>query len=248
MSKKLFAAAAAVGVVVGLAAAAPASARVQFAVFDPTPSKNGGVVNFVDDGEGHLKSVTTKTPTIFNFDLTPLADFGNLKSTFDFNATQAGAAGVVGGTIAATFNGSFDFYYSGKTMAMNGITLTQGELLLHGSFNNATFLGRASGSGATLTDDSGVGAVTFTSAIPSGDLPLSAGDNSFALGFIDISPILAIVTKGKYAGDLRHFQTVGDGEFSSGVPEPATWALMLVGFGAVGLAARRRPRPSSTAA
>lgn len=31
------------------------------------------------------------------------------------------------------------------------------------------------------------------------------------------------------------------------VPEPATWALMLLGFGAVGAAIRRAPRPAATA-
>jgi hypothetical protein len=31
---------------------------------------------------------------------------------------------------------------------------------------------------------------------------------------------------------------------ASAVPEPATWAMMLVGFGAIGAAARSRRRPA----
>jgi hypothetical protein len=40
------------------------------------------------------------------------------------------------------------------------------------------------------------------------------------------------------AGDLS-----GTANFYVAVPEPATWALMLLGFGGMGLALRRRRRP-----
>lgn len=36
--------------------------------------------------------------------------------------------------------------------------------------------------------------------------------------------------------------------FAGGVPEPATWALLVMGFGAMGAAMRRRRRPSAKAA
>jgi hypothetical protein len=42
-----------------------------------------------------------------------------------------------------------------------------------------------------------------------------------------------------------HSSQFGGGEirgFLIGVPEPASWAMMLLGFGAIGLAIRRRPR------
>ena len=35
---------------------------------------------------------------------------------------------------------------------------------------------------------------------------------------------------------------------ASAVPEPATWAMMLIGFGAAGMSLRRRPRPAFQAA
>jgi hypothetical protein len=39
----------------------------------------------------------------------------------------------------------------------------------------------------------------------------------------------------------------GEGGGGGGVPEPATWALMLVGFGGIGAALRRRERTASAA-
>jgi hypothetical protein len=39
-----------------------------------------------------------------------------------------------------------------------------------------------------------------------------------------------------------------DGVSLTAVPEPMTWAMMLAGFGAIGLAARRRQRPTVTLA
>jgi PEP-CTERM motif len=36
------------------------------------------------------------------------------------------------------------------------------------------------------------------------------------------------------------FDTHTDGTFTTAVPEPATWAMMLAGFGGLGAAMRRR--------
>ena len=239
------------GFVASVAAATSASA-VEFAVFNPEPSATGGVVNFAEDSTGHLTSVSTSTPTEFMFDLTPLSDFGNLDTTFNFSATETGAAMEFGGAvIEAPFTGSFDYTYAGPTVTQDGITLNTGDLLLHGDFTNATFLAVPSASGGGLTDDSIVGDVTYSSAIPAADLPLAATGESFTLGFIDISPVVAI-----QSDLLREFEAVGDGKFSSdltgggggmGTPEPATWALMLVGIGGIGASLRRRNRVATAA-
>ena len=40
---------------------------------------------------------------------------------------------------------------------------------------------------------------------------------------------------------------VGVGPIGGGVPEPAAWSLMILGFGAIGASVRRRRRMAATA-
>jgi hypothetical protein len=255
MKQSVLAAVAVLGLAGGLAAAAPASA-VEFAVFNPVPSSTGGVPNFSEDSLGNLTSTPSTAPTVFTFDLTPLSAFGNLQSTFNFSAheTAAATSGSLGGVsyVTAPYDGSFSYFYSGPTTTMGGVTLTTGELLLQGTFTNAAFVARAGASGGGLADDSILGTVTYTSALPSSVLPLASSGQSFSFGFIDISPVAALQN-----GFLRHFTAVGDGKFSSdvtggggggGVPEPATWALMLTGVAGIGFCLRRRTRTVASAA
>ena len=54
-----------------------------------------------------------------------------------------------------------------------------------------------------------------------GEIAMSDGQGGFSLWF---------------RGDVSRVNTVVDG----GVPEPATWAMMILGFGAIGAVARRR--------
>jgi len=256
MKRSLFAAIAAIGLVGGLGAATSANALV-FAVFNPVSGSSGGVSNFSEDGMGHLTSTpATSAPTVFTFELSPLAAFGDLQSTFDFSASNATGAttGSIGGVsyVSAPYTGTFDYFYSGPTVTRGGVTLTPGELLLGGTFTDAVFTARVGANGGALTDDSIVGTVVYTSQLPSSALPLASTGQSFTIGFLDISPVAALQN-----GFIRHFTAVGDGKFSAdmtngggggGVPEPATWALMIAGVGGIGVCLRRRERLASTAA
>jgi hypothetical protein len=254
MKHTILAAVAAIALTGGLTAATSASAVV-FAVFNPVPSTNGGVPNFSEDSLGNLTSTPATAPTIFTFDLSPLlSSFGDLQSTFNFSAheTAMASSGTVGGVtyVTAPFDGSFNYFYSGPTVTKGGVTLTTGELLLGGTFTNAVFTARSGANGGALTDDSINGTVVYTTGLPATALPLLSSGQSFTLGFLDMTPVTALQN-----GFLRHFTAVGDGKFSSnvmgtgggGVPEPATWALMLTGLAGIGACLRRR-RPAPSAA
>jgi hypothetical protein len=116
-------------------------------------------------------------------------------------------------TIGITFSTLVDSI-SGYVTGNRAITLS--------AFNGATLLGSVSTSGANYT---GVGT-------PNALLSLAF-------------PVITSVTFSGVGGGSNTFTlddvTVGGTIINnSGVPEPATWAMMLIGFGAIGLATRRR--------
>ena len=83
----------------------------------------------------------------------------------------------------------------------------------------------------TVTPITGTGSITYlgppTAAIT--QLPGYLGVGSYELTFSGQSP-----SGGAESGNLT---------FRLAVPEPATWALMLLGFGGIGVAMRRRRQP-----
>ena len=71
------------------------------------------------------------------------------------------------------------------------------------------------------------------------------------LGFTDTTNLFTSVNFGGAgtAGDILAFDlmTIGDaGQVTSGVPEPATWMLMLLGFFGIGAMMRRRKSAVTT--
>ncbi len=104
-----------------------------------------------------------------------------------------------------------------------------------GTFNNlefALFGGTARSVSFSLTDNLGQ-LFAFTGA-------LGNGANRFGftgLGNASIQSVAMTFGEGGVQ-DMRQVRL--DEVLSSGVPEPATWAFMIVGFGAVGAAMRRK--------
>lgn len=168
-----------------------------------------------------------------------------------------------GNRTAENLSGSFDFIYRGSTPISNGkTTISSGGVLLHAEFSDAAVRGRLGGS-TIFVDDS-----TFTSlshnitySSPFLDFTNSTPDpghviagRNFVFGLSSIaSPGVGIgpgttctVGVGPCAKLFNSFNaTISGNEGSdpapqSFVPEPATWSLMIIGFGAVGRMMRRR--------
>lgn len=83
----------------------------------------------------------------------------------------------------------------------------------------------------TVTASYGDATVTLFS-----DFVGKSGNQTFA-GFTSATPFTKVSISNSAVGDILYFDNI---RFGAAVPEPATWAMMLVGFAMVGAAVRRR--------
>jgi hypothetical protein len=236
------------------ALAAPANA-VTFANFTQTGvSRTIHWVRDASTGTGALNGnlftgASAATPggiaVRFNFQLASLADFQNLSATMTVNAREVGNAASFNGAPdnvvtqtgidGNTASTGFSIIYDGPTFMHGNQAVTAGANLLSAKFTNIWIQGvRLSNAGAASDSEPTPGTITFTSDF----LNLSqATMRGLSWDLTSISPVLAY-SAGKALGS---FNASIAGSFSADmVPEPMTWALMIMGFGAAGAMLRRR--------
>ncbi len=266
--KALTTLASAAALAVTITAALPAKAAV-IATFSPVNSaadyrwiKSGGSGSTAGTG-GHFFSLAaipdpahkgrflTNNSTVaqgvnvnFSFLDPDLLLLSNIPATFMIDGTigtghsaNLNSAGIWTDT---GLNGQFSFIYTGPTINNfhgSGIDLIANSNLLSGTFTNAWIQG-AGGSGSTNVSVGNGGSAHFTSSYE--HFPgLVPNSEEFALNLLSVSPSFG-ASKNKA---LNSFRANGGGNFSAEmVPEPATWTMMIVGFGAVGALVRRQRR------
>ena len=119
--------------------------------------------------------------------------------------------------------------------------------LLSGSFSGAEIVGPAFGSTTSVQDSLTTGSVSFSTGLPGAILSFGSDNSGDSFSFSGTSlTILAMRGNspfnfgGVFTGN---FAATSAGPGAAGaVPEPATWAMMLIGAGAVGGALRRSRR------
>jgi hypothetical protein len=232
--------------------AAPAQAMTfaEYGAASSAPNLDWTISSSLTSGSLSTTGVGASADTFFSF-LTPtLSSLANLPALFTLSATAPASDPAVAGlgqTAEQNLTGSFSFTYTGSTpLVVGSHTYTTGANLLSGTFNGAEIIGPSNGSTGSVQDAilSG-GSVSFTSDIakfsPTGDKGLSLALTS-VLPFFGANP----------GNALSSFSAVSNGSFESdlsggggGIPEPATWAVMLLGFGAIGAAARNARRKAA---
>ncbi len=136
---------------------------------------------------------------------------------------------------------------SGGTLVNNGTTLTEkginghfefkhgSTVLLGGNFTDGWLQGAIGGNSGNF-NNSAAGSVTFYSDIAG--LLTNLSDESMGFTLTGVSPTFAVKS-----GHLKTFtakSTSGSFDATRAVPEPATWGLMIMGFGGIGAMIRRR--------
>jgi len=232
------------GVLVAVAAMASPSWAAKFAQFSQVPASPGPNVLWNNPGNTTSASLTsgllgrpTAVPIQFSFlGIGSLSGIHNVNSVLVLNSgvTATPAVGVGGVVDQPGLAGSFQILYNGVADIVIGAThYHTGANLLSGVFASADVAGKgtvgaafgatASGSTVTFTSDF----INFASSVK----------RDFVLNLDAISPVLA-ANPGKA---LRTFTANADGAFAAtGVPEPSTWAVMIVGLGMIGGVYRRR--------
>lgn len=128
------------------------------------------------------------------------------------------------------------------------MTFGDGGSFLTVAFNNAVMSIDGNGGSASLISTDPVHFIDYSSDVLT--LPALALKN-LSLAFTGLTPSFTVAQNGygtafaaNTAGSFAGSSSVTD----SAVPEPASWAMLLVGFGAVGGVARRRSRQVTVAA
>ena len=155
---------------------------------------------------------------------------------FNFHGGAAGGGGLNNWGSPGVGEGIVPY---GEAMAAYGMTLT---FTGGGTINAASVL---TGNAAACSGGSG-GGTTFCTIAPK-DIWFATITGPSSISFIAQNPSFYLSTGQKYFVNVffdgatpTDFTGAWLTTFSGGVPEPSTWALMLLGFGAVGYAMRRR--------
>ena len=226
--------------------------------------RNGPLISNAPSGV--LETTSLSVPVKFSFLDALSAKITNVPATLTLSATSTDPADKILGPNAflsvlaqGDFNGSFSIVADKPITVGIGKGQVIGTNLLSGVFTDGLLQGQTGGSTASFLINGGAGSPPGTTLVYSSDflefLNNRAEAGSFAM--TGLSTVLSALrpeingAASPTASSLNSFKGDAVGNFASdpaprtlGVPEPAAWTVILVGFGAVGAAIRRRRGPA----
>lgn len=209
--------------------AVPARAATPFAEF--SDAAYGLTVTNTDTRENFS---VTSAPVSFSFARSLFGTAG-LDLAADYSLTASTTAPATGTDVLTEdgIAGSIS-YKSTTALTLGGVTYAAGANLLTVNFTDAQLIGVTGDTVATVIQGSTL-ATFFTSDIPM--LAARPSTTGFSISLGSITPALARDANGFLTG----FTASPAGQFQDiPVPETSTWAMMLVGFGTIGLGIRAR--------
>lgn len=226
----------------------PAAAITTFAGFTPSDTSpnvrysNGSLFTAMG-GVGGPASVDV----LFSILVGGMPSLQGLSASYTLNANvPPGVLPAAGAFNLSAATGAFSIL-SNEAINTGGMMYAAGANLLSGTFTGGFLDGTVEGTAGVLrgSTDGGV-TINYTSDFL----------NFNNIGSFDFSfPLTAVAPPfGPGGGTIRDFNASMGGQFSSepaptlgGVPEPTTWAMLVLGFGLVGVSARRRKMVTVTA-
>ncbi len=245
MSKFIKSGAIALAAATVLGAAAPSYAQIAtFSTFGPTTTARNLRWEKVGVAGGKLYTIATNNGTTpgsalvsFSFldpSLAPYVTDVTAKFTYFASVTSSPASLSAGQLFQDIGSGSFSFLTT-SAITIGSTTYAAGSNLLSATFSHAVLFGSVGGTSGSVSTSTASG---DTLVYSSDFLTFNTSEQDYAFGLTAINAALA---RASNKSSLNSFRASASGNFSATfVPEPASWALMLGGFGLIGMAARRR--------
>ena len=220
------------------AQAAPTVSIVSF-----TANQAGPNLTYTDNGVAGWNLSTNGAKKV----LVTLEDFdGNfvsgIQADFSFLGTGTSfAVNTAGDLWSQHFDGGSASFISTSAFSLGSTNYAAGTNILSLDFIRGEMSARVNGTSGNALASIPIDAFANVSSDFLSFPPTQLTD--FSITLANVIPGFCIGScgiGGQAAVRFQNFTARGSGDFTATVPEPSTWAMLLLGFGMVGFAARRR--------